>query len=769
MNTRSVWVLACAACLLIGITIPAHGDGTDIDYDGLLSIMDELMEGVAALHGIPPEEVILLFQQDQDQNGLLDEDQFALLSAIVMGTYTLSETAYGTNQLSPVVVQAIQEGFAANKVQVETDMTLTGTLCDWLTFFNYSCNLIDLMSTNNPGIGEVMLDLFAGYFTLGEAGFMNWNGTGDDFVEKYFDNLIYVMFTGTDFQSYITEIQDNIAFAPNDYYKFGGAANAQPSGITQVNYLGADGDIDENQPGSLLNGEEYSGAGGDRELWLTACHITPPLHVTDFPPRAISMLSGESYTWTLTPAGGTEALGEGVAQVKWEKYKNDTEGTVVVKPFSPDIPYTISYLTTGDDGYRYMATVQDGIWTRVSPGSRLSVTLDSNFRITQQPEGGFFNEGDPHTLSVKVAGGNAIPSYRWYKGSEEVSGATEANLYFEALVPANSGLYHCEITGDTGVKAPLTLISNSVGITVFPAPEGEGGISEGELEGVIEGQEEGMAEGEGGIEGAAEGDTEGYTEGQVEGVEEGVSEGFLEGQTEGVLEGEMLEGQTEGVTEGVAEGQAEGIIEGSVEGVTEGVTEGDEEGVEEGVLEGQAEGLLEGEPVEGQPEGEGVIEGEGAVEGGPEEGQAEGIHEGQSVEGQEEGTPAEGQGEGLIEGEGLSIEGEGEGALQEGEGSEEDSWHTADPNHDNQISLSELLRIIQFFNSGGLHCQAGTEDGYAPGPGDKICLPHSSDYNPQDWLISLSELLRIIQLFNSNGYHWCPGEATEDGFCPGHE
>ncbi|HPO14932.1 MAG TPA: hypothetical protein PLI09_15930 [Candidatus Hydrogenedentes bacterium] len=759
MNTRSVWILACVASLLLGVTIPAHGDGTDIDYDGLLSIMDELMEGVAALHGIPPEEVILLFQQDQDQNGLLDEDQFSMLTSIVMGAYTLSDTAHGTTQLTPSVVQAIQEGFAANKVQVETDMTLTGGLCSLLTLFGYSCNLVDLMSTSNPGVGEAMLDLFAGYFTLGEAGFMNWNGTGDDFVEKYFDNLIYVMFTSTDFQSYITQIQDNISFEPNDYYKFGGAANAQPSGITQVDYLGANGDIDGNQPESLLNGAEYSGAGGDRELWLTACHITPPLHVTDFPPRSVSMLSGESYTWTLTPAGGTEALGEGVAQVKWEKYKNDTEGTVVVKPLSPDIPYTVPYLTTGDDGYRYMATVQDGIWTRVSPGSRLSVTLDSDFRITQQPAGGFFNEGDPHTLSVKVAGGNAIPGYTWYKGAEEVPGATEADLYFEALVPSNSGLYHCEITGDTGLKAPLTLISNSVGITVFPSAEGEGETSEGEgmpsegspeegtTEGLIEGQTEGVAEGV--IEGEEEGlpsegsPEEGALEGTIEGQEEGMpAEGSLgEGQLEGIEEG-----QAEGAFEGEAEGQIEGVMEGAEEGFMEGQTEGVGEGSMEGVLEeGQAEGLLEGEPVEGQAEGEGT------AEGNPEEGPTEGILEGESVEGQEEGLN----------------EGEGEGSLQEGEGSAEDSWHAADPNHDNQISLSELLRMIQFFNSDGFHCQAGSEDGYAPGQGDQTCAPHNSDYNPQDWSISLSELLRVIQFFNSGGYHYCPGDMTEDGYCPG--
>ncbi len=101
------------------------------------------------------------------------------------------------------------------------------------------------------------------------------------------------------------------------------------------------------------------------------------------------------------------------------------------------------------------------------------------------------------------------------------------------------------------------------------------------------------------------------------------------------------------------------------------------------------------------------------------------------------------------------------------------SYHSADQDQDNQISLSELLRVIQFFNSAAYHCAENpgdTEDGYIPGTGaNHSCAPHASDYNPQNWVISLSELLRLIQFFNSGGYHACPGEdpPTEDGFCVG--
>ncbi len=91
--------------------------------------------------------------------------------------------------------------------------------------------------------------------------------------------------------------------------------------------------------------------------------------------------------------------------------------------------------------------------------------------------------------------------------------------------------------------------------------------------------------------------------------------------------------------------------------------------------------------------------------------------------------------------------------------------HSADMNHDYAINLGELLRVIQFFNSGGCHCETGTEDGFAPGMGPIGCTPHDSDYAPRDWRINLSELLRLVQYFESLGYHARCG--SEDSFDPG--
>lgn len=99
--------------------------------------------------------------------------------------------------------------------------------------------------------------------------------------------------------------------------------------------------------------------------------------------------------------------------------------------------------------------------------------------------------------------------------------------------------------------------------------------------------------------------------------------------------------------------------------------------------------------------------------------------------------------------------------------------HSADTDADGRVSLTELLRVIQFFNTGGFQCADGgesTEDGFLAGAGpNHLCQPHDADYTAPgpDWRIQLTELLRVVQFFNAGGYHYCPGTGTEDGFCAG--
>ncbi len=105
-------------------------------------------------------------------------------------------------------------------------------------------------------------------------------------------------------------------------------------------------------------------------------------------------------------------------------------------------------------------------------------------------------------------------------------------------------------------------------------------------------------------------------------------------------------------------------------------------------------------------------------------------------------------------------------------------FHSADTDRNWRLSLLELTRVIELYNTrdgtvrtGGYHSQSDTEDGFAPGTG-AITSHHSADTN-QDGKLSLLELTRVIELYNTRdgtvrtGEYHRSIEATEDGFAPG--
>ena len=100
-------------------------------------------------------------------------------------------------------------------------------------------------------------------------------------------------------------------------------------------------------------------------------------------------------------------------------------------------------------------------------------------------------------------------------------------------------------------------------------------------------------------------------------------------------------------------------------------------------------------------------------------------------------------------------------------------YHTADTNGDWRISLSELLRVIQFYNGpDGAYYYGGdaTEDGFAATDlGFELTghFYHDSDYVPPKHAISLTELLRLVQFYNSDRYF--RDITTEDGFAASRE
>lgn len=114
----------------------------------------------------------------------------------------------------------------------------------------------------------------------------------------------------------------------------------------------------------------------------------------------------------------------------------------------------------------------------------------------------------------------------------------------------------------------------------------------------------------------------------------------------------------------------------------------------------------------------------------------------------------------------------------------EAQYHSADTNADRRISLFELTRVIELFNTrngstrtGCYRVLAGSEDGFAPEPTRaaatvvSLTAYHAAD-SGRDGKISLFELTRVIELFNTRAgsqrtgqYHVQAG--TEDGFAPG--
>lgn len=89
--------------------------------------------------------------------------------------------------------------------------------------------------------------------------------------------------------------------------------------------------------------------------------------------------------------------------------------------------------------------------------------------------------------------------------------------------------------------------------------------------------------------------------------------------------------------------------------------------------------------------------------------------------------------------------------------------HSADSNGNNKLDLTEILRVIQLYNVRQFGCDTKSEDKFSVLATDQTCNPHSGDYAPQNWEISLPELLRMLQMYNSGGYVLCQG--GEDGFC----
>lgn len=85
--------------------------------------------------------------------------------------------------------------------------------------------------------------------------------------------------------------------------------------------------------------------------------------------------------------------------------------------------------------------------------------------ILEQPQGGWFEVGEPLELCVGVSGMLGAPTYQWFKDGEAIPGATDPCYEIDALALADDGWYRCRILE----TAKAVYESDPVHIEVFAA------------------------------------------------------------------------------------------------------------------------------------------------------------------------------------------------------------------------------------------------------------------------------------------------------------
>jgi len=128
----------------------------------------------------------------------------------------------------------------------------------------------------------------------------------------------------------------------------------------------------------------------------------------------------------------------------------------VEQPFPP---FASSSTQLGSSGWIQIAEPWIGLLDEVAlyadalPASAIhdhykALLGDAAPQITVQPVGGAFYTGQPFTMGVGATG--ADRTYQWSKDSIAISGATNWNLVFASLTPADSGTYSVAVSNSGG-------------------------------------------------------------------------------------------------------------------------------------------------------------------------------------------------------------------------------------------------------------------------------------------------------------------------------
>ncbi|MDQ1257210.1 MAG: peptidyl-prolyl cis-trans isomerase, partial [Candidatus Hydrogenedentes bacterium] len=174
----------------------------------------------------------------------------------------------------------------------------------------------------------------------------------------------------------------------------------------------AAGDVDPLIAPAHLNWNEWTSF-PNREDWLVACNINPPLRIA-LHPTGGTFDSGQNWTGTASVIAG-----EGNRTFRWYVYDDQAQsigaGPNVLRLERLDVPYvytdsdtySIYYLTHAEDNHRYVFRAIDTYWIRTSIPFDIAVN-DVPLVVTISP-GGTTASGSIWTWTGSITGGTLKP------------------------------------------------------------------------------------------------------------------------------------------------------------------------------------------------------------------------------------------------------------------------------------------------------------------------------------------------------------------------
>ncbi|MEY2881946.1 MAG: hypothetical protein RLZZ15_4326 [Verrucomicrobiota bacterium] len=164
-------------------------------------------------------------------------------------------------------------------------------------------------------------------------------------------------------------------------------------------------------------------------------------------PAARTVVAGRNVTFAVLAAGQPAPL--------YQWYKGTAVLTGATNP-----SYTIAAVTPTDAG-SYSVTVTNTLGTVTSGAEALTVIVPPT--ITTQPLATTVNAGATAVLTV-AATGTPAPVYRWRKGSTPLAGASLATLTLANAQPADAGAYAVSVSNAAG-----TVLSAAATLTINPS------------------------------------------------------------------------------------------------------------------------------------------------------------------------------------------------------------------------------------------------------------------------------------------------------------